>query len=268
MAPGTLELFGLEIPNCIPVAVVSMAITRMIMLGAASALSGYGAKETRQMRQWALLTVGVLMYAFAQPMGFGTPTGAYGSGWGASTATFMLVLGVFVPHLVTWAYDAERKHQPDGWFNIRQVWQGTPSGALPYLLLLGLVGFGASAARGWFAFGQVPTLEFGVRAAWLMGMGFFWWAVGQYLSSVTYGLKTARVAMVAAVLLIAVLPGPILSPYAMAEGPGTLVFTMFAPVMLTSGKLAGTHAVVLAVFGMLLFGAAQRHAAHGRRVHG
>ncbi len=266
VAPGFETVFGVAVPNWILVAIASAAVTRLLLLAAASGLSGYGAKDTRRLRQWALVVVAILVYWISSPTGFPGGGKGFGTYWGASTATLLLPLGVLLPHLVSWAYDAGRKFRPDGWFNFRAVWLGTPSGSLPYLMVLWAMGFAASAAKGW-SLGHAPTLEFAVRATWLLSLWFFWWGVGQYLSSVTHALRTARVAVFAAILMLGVLPLPILAPYSGQE-PGTLIYTMLAPVILTSGPLAAIHTVVLTVFGMLMWWAARKQVAFWRLAHG
>lgn len=265
-APASQLIVGVDVPNWILVALASAFITRFLLLGAASALSGYGATETRRLRQWGLVIVGGLVYWLVPPMGFTTGSNGYGMYWGASTAAILMPLILLVPHLVAWDHFADTKWRWDGWFNLRTIWTGAPSGSLPYLLALWAVGFGASAATGLTA-GRTLSLEFAVRGGWFLAFLFFWWAVGQYLSGTTYHLRTARLAILAAMLMIGLLPIPILTPWD-GSGPGGLIYTLYAPLILTSGPLAGIHTLILSVFGMLVFVAARRNIAHWRKHYG
>lgn len=253
------DLFGYAIPNWILVGVATLAAVRMLLLGAASSLSGFEARETRRLRVEGLVVMvflGLLLAGLAAPntvwAGGSSP---FGAGWGATTALVAMPLLALIPNLSCWNVDADRKYRFDGFFDWRSVWRGTPSGSLPYLLLLWTGLFAGSAARGLFWQGGALDLEFLTRAVWTLAFLFFWWALGQFVSAWSKTLRGARVSAFAFLLILLVLPLPVLTigsaAYAYGEDRySQFNFHMAAPLYMRDDTTAIVHTVVLLAFGI------------------
>ncbi len=217
---ATTPLFGFELPVWIPIAVIVALLTKLLLLGAGSALSGYGSKETKSLR------VHCVLYA-----ALGAALGVYSLAWASSPATYytpysssgmspsappnaaivvpilVILLHWIVPFTACYSRTAERKYQPDGVFSARGILLGTPSGALPFWLLVVLAAT-LSSAFTLSLFGGAPNFaEFTSKAVWAAGFITFVWSLARWSSSQAYYLTTAR--GIALLLLVCVLLVPI-----------------------------------------------------------
>ncbi|MCH8275118.1 MAG: hypothetical protein IH851_10045 [Armatimonadetes bacterium] len=243
VAPTHSLLFGTEVPNLILVCVVVLLLVKLLVLGAASALSPYASPETKSLRVHGLIYVA----AAALVIGYGTTNGtvgasAFAGGFGPAAFSpgtpfsdiwlgidIMLVTGavlalLFIPRITCHGRDAERRSRPDGIFNSRRAFLGTPSGALPYLLLLVITaGAGAAAGLAWAARGQPDLLPLGLavvatRVYWAAGCLVFAWSLGRLASVWTSKVGVARALHLVILIGLLVLPIPMLSLLSVA-GP-------------------------------------------------
>lgn len=255
---ASADVWGIAIPHWLSVGVVTLVAVRLLLLGAASAMSGYDAPETRRLRieGWVVLTaVGFLLGGLAAPntpsMAAG-PMGDMAVGWGASTAMLMLPVLMLLPNLVCSAPDADRRFRFNGMVDWRQAWRGTPAGSLPYLVLLWAGLFGGSALRGLGWMGGVIDAEFATRALWLLAFLFFWWGVGRFISAYSATLRGARTALFALGLILLVIPFPVLSVMTATSDPGNtdlFALHLMSPLYWRSDVSAAVHLTVLLVLG-------------------
>ncbi|MCB8932505.1 MAG: ABC transporter permease [Chthonomonadaceae bacterium] len=259
MGSSSAEVFGIAVPHWVSVGLVTLVAVRLLLLGAASAMSGYDAPETRRLRieGWVvMIALGFFLGGLAAPNTAVSPAGPmadFGSGWGATTALLMVPLLVFLPNLVCSAPDADRRFRFNGMVDWRQVWRGTPAGALPYLVLLWAGLFGGSALRGLIWQDGAIDAEFATRALWALAFLYFWWALGQFVSAYATTLRGARAAIFALGLIVLVIPFPVLSVMTATADPGnTYLFALhlMSPLFWRSDLSAGVHLVALAAFGM------------------
>jgi hypothetical protein len=200
-----------QVPNWILATATTLLVVKFFVVGAGSAMTRIGSKETVSLRVHGLIVAAVLTAAFAFSL-FATSVG--GSDPAQELAAFFALMSipiVFVlPHLSTWSYDDEHRHKARGFFDPRQVLSGLPEGGLPYLLALLAVIY----AVGGFAWvrngGSIETETF-AYVAWLTGAWVFFWSMGWLVSAYTKtGIGTARKSHLAFTILATLLPWPVL----------------------------------------------------------
>ncbi len=220
---------GYHVPNWILTTIVVLLVSRMLLLGAASVLSPYGSIETKSLRVYGLFYAGALALATAACLGATQATttvitgstvgpGGYAGpspadvelGYARLFVAMLLPLIVVLPFLSTYGTDLEKKFWPDGAFRVRRTIMGTPSGGLPYLLLLGLF-----ILFGELLYGFWQPNGFGGRTAiyafYGLSLMFMFWSVGRLTSALNNGLRYARTLQFTAIVLILALPLPFLS---------------------------------------------------------
>jgi len=231
-APTHCELFGLNIPNWIPAGILALLFSRVLILGGASALGSYGAKETKWLRVYALiytfLFCGFISLALINTM----PTGDVDF----VLAIFGVVISgaclFFLPYLVSFHSDSPRKYRDDGIFDLNKILIGSPAGNLPFLLLTWLSIFGGLlAGRDYAVYDKVgftspyysasstsyspllfyPGFEFACGAAWSIGFFLMCWGIGRFISSRAKTLRNARLLFIASVIALFGMPVPILA---------------------------------------------------------
>lgn len=186
-AAGTYtQVAGYQVPNFVLAGLAALLVSRLMLLGAASVLSPFGALETRSLR------VHGLIYMFGATL-------LLGEAVGPSSITVLytwltLPMIAFIPIVTCFGWDLEKKFWPDGWFSMRGAIVGTPAGGLPYTLALVLCAFaGAQIGVGLGSSQWLPS--FGLQVAylvWALGLWSFVWAIGRGCSSLYNGVKTAR----------------------------------------------------------------------------
>lgn len=234
-APTHWVFFGTNVPNWITAGIFSLFMTRIFVLGAASALSQFGARETK------LLRISIPLYLFAAAIGLGWTIAGIGS-MGSEEVDFpmsviiVIVCGGFVfllPYLVSHNAQADRKYRDDGAFNMDRIFVGSPSGNLPFLVVLWLcfcgglfagrdlsIQYGGSSVSAMRMGGYpgaissvslMPTDALAAGVFWSLAYVLMTWAIGRFISSRAKSLKSARLGVIGALLVIFGLPVPILS---------------------------------------------------------
>lgn len=159
---GTYTMLGgTQVPNWILTLLFTLAVCKFLVLGAGSALSSYGSAETKSFRMQGLIYLVGLVVLFGLvplPMG-GTRMFAF--------VTFGIGLLVLViPWIAAFGDIGRRIWQFDGTWNIRRMFVGTPSGALPYLMAMfvavGLAAFAVCMRQGFLIEEGVPYMFHGM----------------------------------------------------------------------------------------------------------
>jgi hypothetical protein len=223
LAAGThTTMLGVAVPNWILFGLYALFITRLLLLGAGSALSHFNSRETKNLRITGLATFGLLGYAWTylymatiRPFGTGSP---YGPPSTASDlvcsnimAVFPLIMLVPLPFITCSGADGERKYWPNGWFSFKEAIRGTPAGGLPYMLLVVLV----TALGVWFADVTLAHGEVGIiylsTIVWSAGFWAFCWSLGRWASAIGSELRSARTLHLASLIVLLGLPIPFLA---------------------------------------------------------
>lgn len=218
-------IWGMHVPNYLLASVVILLAVRLCLLGAGSLLSD--GRETANLRiHWAVLTAAAafgLGYWLVSSGGYRmmlsstTPTSSF---TGQTGAAIVLGYGLFwlisplvlaIPTLSAYGNDGFQRQRANGWFDVRRTFDGTPSGGLPYVVLLvaaamvfGLVGVVAAG-------GTLPSPWLAAYVLFVLGFWSLFWSITRVASSYGVGLRAARTTVVAAFVVLVVLPVPFLS---------------------------------------------------------
>jgi hypothetical protein len=220
-------MFGTNVPNWIIATAVTLLVVKFFIVGAGSAMTRIGSKETVSLRIHGLVITAVMTLALSISM-FPAFAGAVGSSsFSPYDPAFPLAIFFAVcstpivfalPHLSTWSYLDEHKNKPSGVFDIRKVLTGAPEGGLPYILML-LVTIFLVGGGVWVYNGGPITAGLALYAAWLTGAWVFFWSMGWVVSSFsTTGIATARKGHLAFTIIVTLLPWPVLSTVAAVLG--------------------------------------------------
>jgi ABC-type transport system involved in multi-copper enzyme maturation permease subunit len=209
-APTHTTIYGIEVPNWILVLAYSLFLSKILVLGAASAMSGYGAKETKSLRLHLIVAVSLaaaLITSTFAMIGMGSPAVSM-EGLARAVATIMVFLALGIPAAACYSYDADRRNRPDGWFRPARMLLGTPSGALPFFIVAGLCVAAAMAFAYWRASGFAPTRFLLEATFWGLSYLFFWWSVARVISSYAKTLNVARMLTIISFIVVVALPAP------------------------------------------------------------
>ena len=214
-------IWGYHVPNWILALATALLIVKFLIVGAGSAMTRIGSKETVSLRVHGLVLAVVLAGSVAVSF-FGSSGGPASlamfssHGLGAMVAVLTIPIVFVLPNISTWSYDSERRHVPRRPFDLRHTFSGAPDGGLPYLLLL-VVTIGAVVLGTFKACGGAAPPETYVYLVWLAGGWAFFWAMGWVVSSFTKtGVGTARKSHVAFTVIAALLPWPVLAMFSAA----------------------------------------------------
>lgn len=223
-APTFTTMFGKEIPNWVLGGIAAVLFSKILLLAAGSAMSNFGAAETKSLRVhgliYSFLTAALITYstssiwAMAGTMGRSpaTSAAAYSASWhyaidlmfGWLTAPLV----VFVTFLTCYGSDAERKYWSDGVLRIRNILTGTPSGGLPFLLAM----VGALYVGIVFVNSQLSTSGPSLAILfWAISFWAFMWSLGRFASSFNLGLRAARSLHFTLMMALIALPVPFFS---------------------------------------------------------
>lgn len=114
-------------------------------------------------------------------------------------------LVILVPFLSCYGSDTERKYWADGLVKVRNLLIGSPSGGLPYILLM------IAAVYGGIAF---VNNQFGMSSPslailfWSLSFWAFMWSLGRFSSSFNLGLRAARSLHFTLMMALVALPVP------------------------------------------------------------
>ncbi len=273
-APTFTRVGTWEVPNWVFGLVFSLAVARLLLAGAGSALSPYGSAETKTLRIQGVIVAFLIAFLAAVPLSASLlPTmiaaGGRTAPTGPSSDYFVaLLLGVLaaslfivIPSLACYGkQDADRKFRNDGIVSLRGILLGTPSGAWLYLFLLVaalVAGVGIGTRYG---VGKWPGWEFWSIAIWGLGYLTLWWGLGRYLSSFKLGLRGSRAAVTAVMILLLAVPVPIffmIMASQWATNPaetGVWRFHLLYPLSVEGAPNAYIYGLACAVVGALLTG--------------
>ena len=202
LAGSFMTVLGVQVPNAILNVVVSLLIVRLILKGCESLIAPSGTYELRRLR------VDSLLYAFFAYALFGWLVGPWIStivgsspstnpkGFFEGIAPFWLLtfLGwMIIPVVTCFGYDNLNRFRPNGLFDLRTLFNGTPSGALPFIWALwlcfyvgGAVGFAMVGIETYRSF-HYWAFAFLTFASWTL-----LWAACRYSSASLRGVKTSR----------------------------------------------------------------------------
>ncbi len=229
-AVGTYtEILGYPVPNWLMAAVVVLIAVRLCLLGAGALLSD--GRETPNLRiNWAILVAGAaygLCYWFVASGGYSSlatmPAYTPPENWpfrNVDGRAVILGYGLFwlltplvlvLPNLVAYGGDGALRQRPNGWFGFRRMLDGTPAGALPYIVSLVVLAcvFGLLGIK--TAGGDLPSASFLVYPLYAIGFWGLFWAIARTASSYGVGLRAARTTLVAAFVVLVALPVPFLA---------------------------------------------------------
>jgi len=165
----TWPVFGREIPTWILSILLQLLVVKFVILAAGSLLAPGNSKEIRGLRVHGLLYAGAIAYlvGFTIDPGFHAMLSYSSSYVGLSTGdalqlyhgraifTILFFVGLMiVPYLSSFGFNDLRRHRPNGFFNIKHIFSGRPSGHLPYLILLFLA---CTIAYTWGAMSAVSS---------------------------------------------------------------------------------------------------------------
>ena len=265
-------LLGVNVPNWILVIPFSLLICRWMLLGAASVMSGYRSAETRLFRINSLIYAFVLVFWGSYSLSHNFVSGSYFVARSSSPMTIttipvasylgwlIVVILLVVPFVACFDRLADKKHRPDGWFDFKKIFVGSPAGGLPFVLALVLTFDIATLAGLTVGLGDFSVSEWVVTSVWGMAFAFFWVSLTQFASWFTTELKNARAISLATMLMILGLPVLLLGivtarpAYDVYRGFNFWQFHMFYPLsnskaMMEAGLL---HAAVMSVVAIFL----------------
>lgn len=234
------SVMGHSVPNVVLGAAAILVAVRLCLLGAGSAMSE--GRETANLRlHWALVTGATafgLAYWLVSSGGYATITmnermGPDGTAYALPLTTargIVLGYGLFwllsplvlaLPMLVAYGSDGAQRQRANGGFAFRRAFDGSPAGALPYVMLLVALASGCGLAGVGAAGGGLPPLAFGAYVLYALGFWSFFWAIGRVASSYGMGLRAARTSLAAAFVVLVGLPVPFLVAFAGARSFGS-----------------------------------------------
>lgn len=260
----TTQIFGTSVPNWIVAFAVSLLISRLFLLGAGSALSPYGSADTKGLRIYGLVYLGILGFLLAKSTSnLGMTLGSMSSSGSGMTKiqavllTWMLIpLLMLMPHLCCHHPSADRKYRSSHLLGFRAAFVGNPDGALLYVVLMVSVYF-AGTYFGQRPSGALPIAGLLDAAVWALAFFFFWWAAGRYVSARAKSLRSARIWHIGLILGFIPVGLAILALLETTRGisgeyvPGMLVIHPLWPLM-NGEQMSGAieHTVVLTALGL------------------
>lgn len=286
----TFTLIGdTEVPNWAFGTVYSLLISKVLLSGAGSALSPYDSGETKGLRVHGLIIVAAMMFLLAGPL-------AVRGAMAAATRVPSQVIGMFLgcltiatfflwPNIMCYGNDSERRFWHDGVFSPRKMFKASPSGALPYLGTLIVVGAVALyLGVSYFSSGLAPAASgralamkdvqvgIGVALIWCLGFVTFWWGVARYVSAVAGNLRGARLGLISGIIVLLALPAPVFSVIQSANlGHSSqsdpiwrlhLLFPLFAS---EGASQLGIYGAICAVLGVILAYISERSISQRKR---
>lgn len=243
------RIAGFDVPNWILAAGVALLISKLCLLGAGSILRPWGGKETAGLRIHGLVyAAAIALYAGSATASSLVPSD-YGFAYGVMLCWGLMPLILVLPTLTCYGFDAERRLVPNGVFKLSAIFDGTPAGALPYILALLTAVSAALLAGAYLGSGRLLGLEVAPYIAFSFGLTGFFWAVGRYASSALIGVRAARIVQFASFLVLCVLPVPFLMAVAAAEfdRPGMTVWDLYLlrPIVGTELQFRSGNALVI-----------------------
>lgn len=257
-APTFTTIHGAHVPNWALALLYSVLMCKLIVLGAASAMSPYGSAEMKSLRIHILVYLALFGAALAASIRTSIP--GSGSTWDAVpiiAAWVTVAAASAMPTVGCYAHDADRRNRPDGWFNIRRVLIGTPSGGLPFALLLPLAFYGGAAVALWFTTGGLPDAKLGASLIWSLAYMCLWWGMSRFLAGFDKSLRVARTWVVAMFIVVLILPLPVIAALNASWAAGSpsdpTAWPLYILYPIAQGKADVTNLVLYAI-GMTAVG--------------
>lgn len=183
---GTTPLGNWQAPNLLLATVTTLFASRLMMLGAASAIAPTLTPDIGRLRANSLVASLLfgLMGAFLVAS---LPGGMRGGGISPAMImgnTFNTLVGfgaiTVVNYLACWSFIGERKYQTNGLWNLKMLFRGTPASVLPFLTALMLAATLGFVGGVFLSSGRVSP-ELLLYIPWGWGINFFlvglcWWA--------------------------------------------------------------------------------------------
>jgi ABC-type transport system involved in multi-copper enzyme maturation permease subunit len=218
-APTFTTLYGYDVPNWVLGLVFSLLLTKLLLLAAGSAMSPFGSAETKSLRihglVYAFIFCGLVAYASSPAISAIRSVASSASGtraaWSAATdiayGWLLVPLFALMPFIACYGSDSERKYWQDGVVNIKNTFLGTPSGGLPYLVLMVMSAYAGYA----FVHSELGTVPPSLEVLWwTIGFWTFMWSLGRFASSFNLGLRASRSLHFTLMMALVALPVPFL----------------------------------------------------------
>ncbi len=256
-APSFTTIYGYEIPNWVLGAVFAVMFSKIMLLAAGSAMSGFGSAETKSLRIhgliYAFLIAALLTYSTAPfativrssirstaSLTTSTTNNQMDLMFGAMTGCIV----VLVCFLTCYGGDAERRYWSDGVFRIKNILVGSPSGGLPYVLsLVASIYLGFTLTSLQFS-ASPPSLA---MLFWALATWSFMWSLGRLASSFNLGLKGARSLHFTMIMFLVALPVPFFSATGAFSSSNTGIWDLYILRPLIGNEEKGKIAIVYGV---------------------
>ncbi len=218
-APTSTTIGTLVFPNWVAACLICLAATKILLLGAGTVLDPSNSKLVRSLRIHGLVYVtaiaGVAGISLAR---FWNDSPIY---TGPVAVLLSMPLVIVVPHLTAYAREGARRHRPNGLCNFRRMLDGTPAGALPYLLSLVVLLSLSITAGAALTGAHIRWVESGSSFVYLLAFWTLMWSLGRATSAYLNDLKLARILQVVSFLALVVVPLPLLAVFAQYDNSDT-----------------------------------------------
>jgi len=220
-------LSGVQVPNWVLVGALILVFVRMCLLGAGSVLSD--GREIKNLRiSWTVIMAvigsalsnfggGATGVTFFMARGFnpggisaqavsgtGSSVSAADLGTGAFWLLFPFIFSIF--GISAFGTDGHGWQRPNGWFTPKEVFSGTPAGALPYALLLTTVTFVGQYFSTSLSGSAVNVVAYLPYYFYSVGFWALLWAATRLASSIGGGLKATQTTCVLFCIILIVAP--------------------------------------------------------------
>ena len=254
-APSISMWAGLAVPNWILACLACLGISKLFLLGAGCVLDPSNSQLVKRLRIHGLIYAGAIAAAMGgllNPQGLQRDNVA-----GQVLISISLPLVFVLPHLTCFALDGARRYKPNGLFAPRRMLDGTPAGALPYLLSLIGISSVALAASSMVAGYNVLNGSYVSSTIYVAALWTLIWALGRaastyLISAHSTTLSAARVLNLVGILVLLVLPLPIIMALDSSSGNVQyyLILSILRPLFSTPAQMSPTWAyALLSIFG-------------------
>jgi hypothetical protein len=271
-------IWGTAVPNWLISIGLHLILVKGIVMGAGSAMGRFGAAETKGLRIFGLILVGLIVYflsssALAVSAGasgsLGTPVDVDGYILGWQVVLPSIFLMPFAPHILCWGAFAERKFGPDRLLVFRNMFKGGTGGGVPYLVVMLAVILGAVVIAHWSVAAE-PSMNGLLRALWAVSAWVVIVAAARFASAVNKGeLDASRKLFVVFLIAWMLMPLPVLLVLdaAMQSTPGemmTWAFYGLSGIFCKSQDMILASGLINIVLGsVLLYSAEQKRKVRG-----
>lgn len=213
-AAGTvLRIFGWAIPAWVVSLVLCLFTTRLLLTGAALKVGLYDRDLLPSIRRQLLVGFFLATFTFAYSIAF-LVSDLFSAMF--LTAGFMIFLMVFVIVFVApYGHQGDRACPDDGVFRLRRMFRSSPSGALPYILLLWFASIAGGLLVLWEWKGRIAIqpIDWWVLVSllgYLTCLMVFLWGIGRFCSALLNGENLVGARALTLVSIASVLIVPIL----------------------------------------------------------